>query len=100
MLPLKVLVSTVDSTTGMSKTFAALARATLLLMIDCRSKLLTPNSICGWRSIIATTQFSGVRSPFSLRFASSVCRGTVLSLVYLLVLPDAYFLAEPTSIAF
>ena len=49
---------------------------------------------------MATTQLSGVKSPFSLRLASSVCRGTVLSLVYLLVLSDAYFLDEPTSIAF
>src|SRR5438105_15779443 len=58
ILPLKDLVSTVDSTTGNSKTLAALARAILLLMIDCRSKLLTPNSICGWRSSIANTQLS------------------------------------------
>src|SRR6266536_6700442 len=37
-------------------------------MIDCRSKLLTPNSICGWWSIRATTQLSGVSKPFSLSF--------------------------------
>ena len=38
MLPLKLLVSTVLRTTGTSKTRAAFARATLLLMIAWRSK--------------------------------------------------------------
>ena len=46
-LPLKLLVSTVLRTTGTSKTLAAFARATLLLMIDWRSKLETPKSIWG-----------------------------------------------------
>src|SRR5947209_17485259 len=68
-LPLKLLVSTVESTTGTSNTLVAFASATLLLMIDWRSKLATPNSICGWRSISVTTQLSGVSSPFSLRLA-------------------------------
>src|SRR5229473_1939914 len=49
ILPLKALVSTVESTTGTSNTFAAFARTRLLLMTDCLSKLLTPNSIWGWR---------------------------------------------------
>ena len=66
MLPLKLLVSTVLRTTGTSNTLAAFARATLLLMIDWRSKLATPKSIWGWRSISVTTQLSGVSSPFSL----------------------------------
>src|SRR5712692_7402624 len=66
ILPLKLLVSTVLSTTGTSKTFAAFKSATLLLMIDWRSKLATPKSIWGWRSISATTQLSGVSNPFSL----------------------------------
>ena len=69
MLPLKPLVSTVLRTTGTSKTLAAFASATLLLMIAWRSKLATPKSICGWRSISVTTQLSGVSSPFSLRLA-------------------------------
>src|SRR5208282_6460825 len=47
ILPLKDLVSTVDSTTGTPNTLAAFASTRLLLMMDCRSKLLTPNSICG-----------------------------------------------------
>src|SRR5262245_26513542 len=68
MLPLKDFVSTVDSTTGTSKTRVAFDSATTLLMIVPRSKLATPNSICGWKSINATTQLSGVSSPFSLRF--------------------------------
>jgi hypothetical protein len=34
MLPLKLFVSTVDSTTGTPNTFAAFARMRLLLMID------------------------------------------------------------------
>src|SRR3954467_6894780 len=42
VLPLKDLVSTVDRTNGTSKTRVALARAILLLMIVCRSKLATP----------------------------------------------------------
>src|SRR5580658_2329943 len=67
ILPLKLLVSTVESTTGSPNTLAAFASTRLLLMIDCRSKLLTPNSIWGCRSMNATTQLSGVRSPFSLR---------------------------------
>src|SRR5229473_370928 len=47
-LPLKLFVSTVVSTTGTSNTLAAFASATVLFMIVWRSKLLTPNSICGW----------------------------------------------------
>src|SRR5229473_7405317 len=66
MLPLKAFVSTVVSTTGTSNTREAFARATLLLMIDWRSKFDVPKSICGWWSMNATTQLSGVRSPFSL----------------------------------
>src|SRR5260221_14292022 len=69
MFPLNPLVSTVLRTRGTSKTRAALASATLLLMIAWRSKLATPKSICGWRSISVTTQLSGVSNPFSLRFA-------------------------------
>src|SRR5258705_12977582 len=68
IFPLKLFVSTVVSTTGTSNTCVAFARATVLFMIDCRSKLLTPNSICGWWSISATTQLSGVSKPFSLSF--------------------------------
>src|SRR5258705_2364887 len=68
IFPLKLFVSTVVSTTGTSNTRVAFASATVLLMIDCRSKLLTPNSICGWWSIRATTQLSGVSKPFSLSF--------------------------------
>src|SRR5438132_184504 len=45
--PLNAFVSTVLRTTGTSKTLAALASTTLLLMIDWRSKLETPKSICG-----------------------------------------------------
>jgi len=47
MFPLKLFVSTVVNTTGTSKMRVALARATVLLMIDCRSKLEVPNSIWG-----------------------------------------------------
>src|SRR6266481_7103199 len=68
IFPLKLFVSTVVSTTGTSNTRVAFASATVLLMIVCRSKLLTPNSICGWWSIRATTQLSGVSNPFSLSF--------------------------------
>ena len=68
--PLKLSVSTVDRTTGTSKTRAAFESATLLLMTACRSKFDTPKSICGCRSISVTTQLSGVSRPFSLRFAS------------------------------
>lgn len=39
----------------------------LFLMMVWRSKLATPNSILGWRSMIATTLLSGVSNPFSLR---------------------------------
>ena len=46
-MPLKLLVSTVVSTTGTSKTFAAFKSPTLLLMIVWRSKLPTPNIIWG-----------------------------------------------------
>src|SRR6266436_5122665 len=66
IFPLKLFVSTVVSTTGTSNTWVAFASATVLFMIDWRSKLLTPNSICGWWSIRATTQLSGVSKPFSL----------------------------------
>src|SRR5438445_1143482 len=72
MLPLKLLVSTVLSTTGTSKTLVAFNSATLLLMIVWRSKLVTPKSIWGCRSIIATTQLSGVNRPFSLRFVAMI----------------------------
>src|SRR5258705_8547009 len=68
IFPLKLFVSTVVSTTGTSNTWVAFASATVLLIIVCRSKLLTPNSICGWWSIRATTQLSGVSKPFSLSF--------------------------------
>src|SRR6266446_1315811 len=78
MLPLNALVSTVLRTTGTSKTLAALPRMALLLMTDWRSKLPTPKSICGSRSIIVTTQLSGVSNPFSLRLASEVLFGIVL----------------------
>src|SRR5713226_3214412 len=47
MLPLKPFVSTVLRTTGTSKTLAAFESATLLLMIDWRSKFATPKSIWG-----------------------------------------------------
>src|SRR5207253_6503221 len=47
MLPLKLLVSTVLSTTGTLKTLAAFEIATLLLMIVWRSKFATPKSIWG-----------------------------------------------------
>src|SRR5260370_39489846 len=73
MLPLKDLVSTVVRTTGTSKIRVALARATVLLMIDCRSKLEVPNNICGWWSMNATAQLSGGSRPFSLRFICCVC---------------------------
>src|SRR6266436_2118400 len=68
IFPLKLFTSTVVSTTGTSNTCVAFASATVLLMIVCRSKLLTPNSIWGWWSIRATTQLSGVSKPFSLSF--------------------------------
>src|SRR5580658_8617017 len=42
IFPLKLLLSTVLRTTGSSKTLAAFASATVLLMIDWRSKLETP----------------------------------------------------------
>jgi hypothetical protein len=45
MFPLKDFVSTVVKTTGTSNTLAAFPRATVLLMIPWRSKLLVPNSI-------------------------------------------------------
>src|SRR6266850_1200653 len=72
MCPLKPLVSTVLRTTGTSKTRAAFASTRLLLIIDWRSKLLTPKSICGCKSMMVTTQLSGVRSPFSLRCAPRI----------------------------
>src|SRR5947207_14495121 len=40
----------------------------LLLMMLWRSKFETPKSICGCRSMVATTQLSGVSRPFSLSF--------------------------------
>src|SRR6267154_5419606 len=73
MFPLKLFVSTVVNTTGTSKMRVALASATVLLMIDCRSKLEVPNNICGWWSMNATAQLSGVSRPFSLRFICCVC---------------------------
>src|ERR1700733_10578766 len=45
ILPLKLLLSTVVSTTGRSKMRVAFASATTLLIMDCRSKLETPNNI-------------------------------------------------------
>src|SRR6202789_1034120 len=66
MFPLKDFVSTVVSTTGTSNTREAFPKATVLLMIDCRSKFDVPKSICSWGSISATIQLSGVSSPFSL----------------------------------
>jgi hypothetical protein len=47
MLPLKDFVSTVVSTTGTLNTREAFAKATVLLMIVCRSKFDVPQSICG-----------------------------------------------------
>ena len=47
IFPLNDFVSTVVRTTGTSNTFVAFPSATVLLIMDCRSKLLTPNSICG-----------------------------------------------------
>src|SRR5688572_23141999 len=49
VLPLKALVSTEDRTAGTPNTWEALHNITLLLMTVCRSKLDTPNSICGCR---------------------------------------------------
>src|ERR1700723_1676275 len=43
--PLKLLVSTVLSTTGRSKMRVAFGRTTTLLIMDCRSKIDTPNNI-------------------------------------------------------
>src|SRR4029453_5239932 len=83
MFPLKPLVSTVDSTTGTSKTRVAFDSATTLLMIDGRSKFETPNSIWGWKSMSVTTQLSGVRSPFSERLARGIG-----------ILPLGYMVAE------
>jgi hypothetical protein len=59
-LPLKLLDSTAVRTTGTSKTLEAFENATVQLMMGCRSKLEVPKSICGWWSINATTQLSGV----------------------------------------
>src|SRR6266516_276314 len=75
MFPLNPLVSTVLRTTGTSKTLAALQWMVLLLIMDWRSKFATPKSICGCRSMMVTTQLSGVSSPFSLRLASLVLFG-------------------------
>jgi hypothetical protein len=69
--PLKPLVSTVESTTGTSNTLAALLSTRLLLMTLWRSKLATPKSICGCKSMIATTQLSGVSSPSRSAWAVS-----------------------------
>src|SRR3981189_2964037 len=80
MFPLKDFVSTVLNTVGTSKTRVALENATTLLMMDCRSKFARPNSICGWKSINATAQLSGVRSPFSLCFGRLlICNMTMSS---------------------
>ena len=67
-LPLKLLVSTVVRTTGTSKTLEAFESATVQLMMDCRSKLEVPKSICGWWSISATTQVCGQADLFHLPF--------------------------------
>src|SRR5580704_19509243 len=48
IFPLNDLVSTVLRTLATSKIRVAFASATVLLMIDWRSKFETPNSICGW----------------------------------------------------
>src|SRR5262245_53162672 len=72
VLPLNVFVSTLDRTNGTSNTRTAFASATLLLMTVWRSKFATPKSICGCRSIIATTQLSGVSRPFSLRLTFGI----------------------------
>src|ERR1700684_4342691 len=45
IIPLKLLVSTVVNTTGTSKMRVALARATVLLMVDCRSKFEVPKHL-------------------------------------------------------
>src|ERR1700730_15691735 len=45
ILPLKALVSTVESTLGTSNTLVAFANTKLLLMTVCRSKFATPNNI-------------------------------------------------------
>src|SRR5439155_22275768 len=82
MFPLNALDSAVLRTTGTSKTLAGLQRISLLLMTDWRSKLPTPKSICGCRSMMVTTQLSGVSSPFSLRLASDVLFGIVLCLFF------------------
>src|SRR5207249_8202632 len=82
MFPLNPLVSTVLRTTGTPKTRAALQRISLLLMMDWRSKLPTPKSICGCRSMMVTTQLSGVSNPFSLRLASEVLFGIVYVFVW------------------
>src|SRR5439155_3449766 len=47
--PLKLVVSTVESTKGTSNTRAAFESATVLLMMDWRSTLATPKSIWGWK---------------------------------------------------
>ena len=69
MLPLKLFVIHSGQDHWHIKNLCGLPSATVLLIIPCRSKLLVPNSICGWWSIRATTQLSGVSKPFSLRFA-------------------------------
>ena len=61
-----------QTTVGTSKTRAAFARIRFALMIDCRSASPTPNSICGCRSIMVTTQLSGVSRPFSLSTGRAV----------------------------
>src|SRR5262249_25624316 len=81
MLPLKLFVSTVVRTTGTSNTLVAFASARLLLIIVWRSKFETPNSICGCKSISATTQLSGVSRPFSLSFRRPFLDGIVPPIV-------------------
>ena len=64
----EALVSTVDRTTGTSNVFAALLEYEIVVDDRLGVEVATPNSICGCRSMIATTQLSGVNSPFSLSF--------------------------------
>src|SRR5258707_4297908 len=82
MFPLNALDSTVLRTTGTSKTLAALQRISLLLMMDWRSKVPTPESICGCRAIMVTRQVSGVSSPLLLRLGSDGLVGLDLSFYF------------------
>src|SRR6266436_7966991 len=98
MLPEKFFVSTVLSTTGTSNTLVAFKSATLLLMIVWRSKLPTPNIIWGSRSIIATTQLSGVNSPFSLRFVAMISSSFLVWLLLDSRVVDVPMSSNPTVV--